>query len=96
MLTTSMDMPDHTRYRSLISAACTPNVVAELEPVIRDITTRLIDAWIDDRLIEFGVLPPVEVMAHALNVPDDRLVDFKRWSDDSLRRSRLKSGSFMA
>ena len=69
MLTTSMDMPDHTRYRSLISAACTPNVVAELEPVIRDITTRLIDAWIDDRLIEFGVLPPVEVMAHALKFP---------------------------
>ena len=39
------DMPDHTRYRRLISKAFTPKVIAELEPVIRSITTRLIDAW---------------------------------------------------
>lgn len=82
------DMPDHTRYRRLISKAFTPKVIAELEPVIRSITTRLIDAFIDDPSIEFveqfGVPLPVEVIAHALNVPDDRLADFKRWSDDSI------------
>ena len=27
---------------------------------------------------------PVRVIAKALNVPDDRLADFKRWSDDSI------------
>ena len=82
------DRPGHTRYRRLISKAFTPKVIDELEPVIRAITTRLIDAWIDDDRIEFveqfGVPLPVEVIAHALNVPDDRLVDFKRWSDDSI------------
>lgn len=82
------DMPDHTRYRRLISKAFTPKVIAELEPKIREITTRLIDAFIDDDSIEFveqfGVPLPVEVIAHALNVPDDRLADFKRWSDDSI------------
>jgi cytochrome P450 len=82
------DMPDHTRYRRLISKAFTPKVIAELEPVIRRITTRLIDSWIDSGSIEFveqfGVPLPVEVIAHALNVPDDRLADFKRWSDDSI------------
>ena len=82
------DMPDHTRYRRLISKAFTPKVIAELEPKIREITTRLIDAFIDKDSIEFveefGVPLPVEVIAHALNVPDDRLTDFKRWSDDSI------------
>jgi cytochrome P450 len=82
------DMPDHTRYRRLVSKAFTPKVIAELEPVIRAITTRLIDSWIDDPSIEFvtqfGVPLPVEVIAHALNVPDSRLADFKRWSDDSI------------
>ncbi len=82
------DMPEHTRYRRLVSKAFTPKVVAELEPVIRSITTRLIDSWIDSGRIEFveqfGVPLPVEVIAHALNVPDSRLADFKRWSDDSI------------
>jgi cytochrome P450 len=82
------DMPEHTRYRRLVSKAFTPKVIAELEPVIRSITTRLIDSWIDTGRIEFvsqfGVPLPVEVIAHALNVPDSRLADFKRWSDDSI------------
>ncbi|MGB8862006.1 MAG: cytochrome P450 [Ilumatobacteraceae bacterium] len=82
------DMPDHTRYRRLVSKAFTPKVIAELEPVIRAITTRLIDSWIDSGSIEFvtqfGVPLPVEVIAHALNVPESRMADFKRWSDDSI------------
>ncbi len=82
------DMPEHTRYRRLVSKAFTPKVVAALEPEIRAITTRLIDSWINDGRIEFvtqfGVPLPVEVIAKALNVPDSRLADFKRWSDDSI------------
>ena len=82
------DMPDHTRYRRLVSKAFTPKVIAELEPVIRAITTKLIDSWIDGGSIEFveqfGVPLPVEVIAHALNVPESRMADFKRWSDDSI------------
>ena len=82
------DMPDHTRYRRLVSKAFTPKVIAELEPVIRRVTTKLIDSWIDSPSIEFvtqfGVPLPVEVIAHALNVPESRMADFKRWSDDSI------------
>ena len=47
------DMPEHTRYRRLVSKAFTPKVVAELEPEIRAITTRLIDSWIGSGRIEF-------------------------------------------
>ena len=82
------DMPDHTRYRRLVSKAFTPKVIAELEPIIRSIATKLIDSWIDSGSIEFveqfGVPLPVEVIAHALNVPESRMADFKRWSDDSI------------
>jgi cytochrome P450 len=82
------DQPEHTRYRLLVSKAFHPAAIAALEPVIRRITVRLIDSWIDRGSIEFvrdfAVPLPVEVIAHALNVPDDRLADFKRWSDDSI------------
>ena len=82
------DPPDHTRYRRLVTKAFTPKAIASLEPTIREITTRLIDSWIDRDEIEFvhdfAVPLPVEVIARALNVPDERLGDFKRWSDDSI------------
>ena len=82
------DPPNHTRYRRLVSKAFTPRAISDLEPVIRAITNRLIDSWVSTGRIEFvtqfAVPLPVEVIAKALNVPDDRLVDFKRWSDDSI------------
>ena len=82
------DQPDHTRYRKLVAKAFHPQTIAALEPVIRRITVRLIESWIDRGSIEFvedfGVPLPVEVIAHALNVPDERMADFKKWSDDSI------------
>jgi cytochrome P450 len=36
----SMDPPDHTRLRRLVSGAFSPRVIAGLEPQIRDITDR--------------------------------------------------------
>jgi len=82
------DQPDHTRYRRLVSRAFHPKVIAELEPTIREIAVRLVDSWIDRGRIEFvsdfAVPLPVEVIARALNVPESRMADFKRWSDDSI------------
>ena len=40
----SLDPPDHTRLRRLVSKAFTPRVVARLEPRIRAITAELLDA----------------------------------------------------
>jgi cytochrome P450 len=82
------DPPDHTRYRRLVTKAFTPKEIASLEPAIRAITSMLIDSWIDRGRIEFvhdfAVPLPVRVIAKALNVPDERLDDFKKWSDDSI------------
>ena len=88
----TVDPPDHTRYRRLVSKAFTPRVIAALEPTIREITTGLIDellaATANGEVIDFveafAVPLPVTVIAKALNVPDDRLADFKRWSDASI------------
>ncbi len=86
------DPPDHTRYRSLVSKAFTPRVVARLEPTIRAIAAGLADELVHatagggvvDIVETFAVPLPVTVIAKALNVPDERLADFKRWSDASI------------
>ncbi len=84
----SADPPEQTRYRKLVSKAFTPRSITDLEPAIRAITRRLIDSWIGNGGIEFvaefAVPLPVETIAKALAVPDDRLADFKRWSDDNV------------
>jgi len=82
------DPPAHTRHRRLVSKAFSPRAVAEREASVRAIATRLIDSWIGNGHVEFveefAVPLPVEVIANALNVPLDRLHDFKRWSDDAI------------
>ena len=61
------DQPDHTRYRRLVARAFHPKVIAEMEPIIRQITVELIESWIDKGRIEFvkefGVPLPVRVIA---------------------------------
>jgi cytochrome P450 len=82
------DPPSHTRYRRLVSRAFTPRMVNALRPDIEATCDRLIDQWIDTGTIEFldafAVPLPVAVIAKALNVPEERRHDFKRWSDDNI------------
>ncbi len=87
------DPPEHTRFRRLVSKAFTPKVVNDLEPAVREIAAALIDEMLAaaaaagdsvDFVEAFAVPLPVAVIARALNVPEDRLADFKRWSDASI------------
>lgn len=84
----TIDPPDHTRFRGTVAAYFTPRRMAALREPVEQICERLIDTWIDEGSIEFvsrfAVPLPVEAIAHVLNVPADRLRDFKRWSDDSI------------
>ena len=84
----TIDPPWHTRYRGTVAPYFTPRPIAALRPAIEVIVDRLIDGWIDEGRIDFverfAVPLPIEAIAHVLNVPTDRMADFKRWSDDSI------------
>ena len=84
----TIDPPEQTRYRKLVSRSFTVRAVSDLEPAIREVAGGLIARWVNDGNVEFvrafAVPLPVATIARALNVPDDRLADFKRWSDDHI------------
>jgi cytochrome P450 len=64
----SLDPPDHTRLRRLVSRAFTARVVARLEPRIRSLTDELLTAAADDGGAEGGGLEVVSRLAHPLPV----------------------------
>jgi cytochrome P450 len=83
----TIDPPYHTRYRGTVAPYFTPKRMAELRQPVQDIVDRLIDqlpADTFDWVTHFAVPLPIEAIAYVLNVPNDRMADFKRWSDDSI------------
>ena len=81
----TLDPPDHTRLRRLVSGAFTPKAVADLEPFIRDTTSRLTaaadPAGFD--LIETLAFPlPIAVICHLLGVPAQDQARFRDWGRD--------------
>jgi cytochrome P450 len=84
----TVDPPWHTRYRGTVAPYFTPRRIADLRPIIESICERLIDSWLTEGQIEFvsrfAVPLPIEAIAAVLNVPTERMADFKRWSDDSI------------
>ncbi len=80
----SLDPPDHTRLRTLVSRAFTPRVVERLRPL----ATTLVDEALDRaahagglELVEDLAYPlPVAVIAHLLGVPREDWPRFRAWS----------------
>jgi cytochrome P450 len=80
-----MDPPRHNRHRKLVMAAFTPRRIAALEPRIREIAKRSLDA-IDargpvDYVEQIAIPMPMYVIAEMLGVSSDHYDDFRRWSD---------------
>ncbi|NNH68547.1 cytochrome P450 [Nocardia uniformis] len=79
------DPPEHHYYRRMLAKAFTPRFIARLEPRIREIARSLAAGLPPGDPVEFvkavAAPLPLLVIAHVLNVPDDRIDDFKRWSD---------------
>ena len=82
------DPPAHTRHRSLINRAFSPPRVRTLEPNMRTIADRLIDAFIDNGRVElmseYATALSIRVIASALRCPDDDVPTLKQWADDFL------------
>jgi cytochrome P450 len=76
--------PDHTRLRGFIKKAFTPRRVAELEPEIRAIAARMIDAFADrghaDLVAELAHELPALVIFRMLGVPDEDVPKVKEWA----------------
>ncbi|MFF3570937.1 cytochrome P450 [Nocardia jiangxiensis] len=69
----TMDPPDHTRLRKLVSKAFTSRVAAELEPTIRAIVAELLADIADsdsfDVVSQFAYPLPVRIITQLLGVP---------------------------
>jgi cytochrome P450 len=82
----SMDPPDHTRLRRLVTGAFTPRAIAGLEAWIRDVTVRLLaaaDSPAGFDLIDALAFPlPITVICHLLGVPAEDQAQFRAWGHD--------------
>jgi len=79
-----LDPPRHDELRSLVNRAFTPQRIAALEPHIRDITTDLVDSFIDsgrcDLFRDLAAPLPTIVIAELLGVPTEDREMFKEKS----------------
>jgi cytochrome P450 len=82
----TMDPPDHTRLRRLVTGAFTPRAMAGLEPWIREVTVRLLaaaDGAAGFDLIDALAFPlPIAVICHLLGVPAADQAQFRAWGHD--------------
>ncbi|SBT46460.1 cytochrome P450 [Micromonospora narathiwatensis] len=80
----SLDPPDHTRLRGLVSGGFTTRAVARLEPWITDLADRLIARARDrgriDGVRDLADPVPVNVIAELVGVPRPDRPRFRGWS----------------
>jgi cytochrome P450 len=85
-----MDPPEHDRFRALVSRVFTPRAVADLEPMIREVISGLLDGVAGreqfDLVAEFSALFPVEIISRMLGVPAGERQQIREWLDLTLHR----------
>jgi len=86
----TMDPPDHTKLRRLVSRAFTPRRISELETPTRAIAARYLDAIdpsVDADLIgDYAGLLPIDVISKLLGVPDADHARLRVLSDTLVHR----------
>ncbi|MHB1855223.1 MAG: cytochrome P450 family protein, partial [Acidimicrobiales bacterium] len=98
----SVDPPDHTRLRRLVSKPFSPRSIWALEPRLREICNGLVDEMLAARIDGVADLwshvsypLPTMVIAEMLGMPSERKADFKRWSDALVNGMSLGGGGDM-
>lgn len=86
----AMDPPRHTSMRALVSRAFTPRRVAALEPRIRDIGGRYLDAALErgdfDFVADIAARLPMDVISELMGVPEPDRQEVRRLADQMLHR----------
>jgi len=83
-----LDPPDHTRLRGLMNRAFTSRAVRSMESRIEALVDELLDAALAggsgemEYIRDFAYPLPALVIMDLLEMPRERLDDFKRWSDE--------------
>ncbi len=85
----SMDDPEHTRRRKLVSRGFTPRRVRDHEATVRRISAHIIDRVAPkgecDFVWDIAAPLPLLLIADMLGFPPDAYDDLLRWSDDMIR-----------
>lgn len=80
----TVDPPDHTRLRRLVSKAFTPRMIEQLRPRIQQITDELLDAVQDqgqmDLIMDFAYPLPITVICEMLGIPAKDRKPFRAWT----------------
>ena len=86
----SMDPPEHTRYRKLVSRSFTPRSIGNYESLVREIISGYLDPLMGRRqfdiLEEFAAPFPVEIISTILGVPAEDRQQIRHWTDAMLHR----------
>ncbi len=93
----TMDPPDHTRVRGLVSKAFTPRRVAALRPRIEAIASELLDESVCGGKLDVmsGLAAPLPaiVIAELLGVPVEDWPRFRKWASDMVAVAGTVLGS---
>jgi cytochrome P450 len=79
------DPPNHTRLRSLVSKAFTPNRIAQLRPRIQEIANELLDSMGSNTVVDlidtYAFPLPIQVITEMLGIPTEDRDKFRQWSN---------------
>src|SRR6266700_3188934 len=80
----TVDPPDHSRLRGLVSKAFTPRMIEQLRPRIQQITDELLDAvqkqGTMDLIMDFAYPLPITVSCEMLGIPATDRKPFRAWT----------------
>ncbi|GHO42004.1 cytochrome P450 family protein [Ktedonospora formicarum] len=80
----TVDPPDHSRLRRLVSKAFTPRMIEQLRPRIQQIANELLDAVQErgsmDVVTEFAYPLPITVISEMLGIPVADRASFRTWT----------------
>ncbi|MBP2335597.1 cytochrome P450 [Saccharothrix coeruleofusca] len=104
---TSLDPPEHTRLRALVTQAFTARRVAELRPRVEAVAHELLDALPEDEPVDlvarYAIVLPMVVICELLGVPELERDEFARLStvlidecpEPELRRASAQMADYL-
>lgn len=84
------DDPNHKEMRAMFNEAFRPKKINAMDPFVRDVAYRLINAFVDeghcDWMRQFAVPLPLIVIGHQVGVPEEDIWQIKAWTDAWVQR----------